>query len=113
MCISWYYNIFIKNARYVYKKKAKIMFVYFNIYVFSSSQTSDRLWGPPSLLFYWYQIYFPRVKRPGREIDHSPPSSAEFKNEWIKDSLLLCFHMAVGKKKGALNSLLVTRQILR
>jgi hypothetical protein len=21
MCISWYYNIFIKNARYVYKKK--------------------------------------------------------------------------------------------
>jgi len=22
------------------------------------------------------------VKRPGREVDHSPPSSAEVKNEW-------------------------------
>jgi hypothetical protein len=25
---------------------------------------------------------FPGVKRPGREADHSPPSSAEVKNEW-------------------------------
>jgi hypothetical protein len=25
---------------------------------------------------------FPGVKRPGRETDHSPPSSAEVKNEW-------------------------------
>jgi hypothetical protein len=24
----------------------------------------------------------PDVKRPGREADHSPPSSAEVKNEW-------------------------------
>jgi len=24
----------------------------------------------------------PGVKRPGRDIDHSPPSSAEIKNEW-------------------------------
>jgi hypothetical protein len=26
---------------------------------------------------------FPGVKRPGRESDHSPTSSAEVKNEWI------------------------------
>jgi len=25
----------------------------------------------------------PGVNRPGREADHSPPSSAEVKNEWI------------------------------
>jgi hypothetical protein len=25
---------------------------------------------------------FPGVKRPGREVDHSPPSSAEVKNTW-------------------------------
>jgi hypothetical protein len=25
---------------------------------------------------------FPGVKRPGREADHSPPSSAEVKNAW-------------------------------
>jgi hypothetical protein len=24
----------------------------------------------------------PQVKRPGREVDHSPPSSAEVKNAW-------------------------------
>jgi hypothetical protein len=26
--------------------------------------------------------YFPRVKRPGREANHSPPSSAEVKSVW-------------------------------
>ena len=39
----------------------------------------DRPWVPPSLLFSWYQIYFPRVKRPERGVNHSPPSSAEVK----------------------------------
>ena len=34
----------------------------------------DRLWGPPSLLFKGY-----RVQRPGRGVDHPPPSSAEVK----------------------------------
>jgi hypothetical protein len=30
---------------------------------------------------------FPGVKRPGREADHSPPSSAEIKNAWCYTSI--------------------------
>jgi hypothetical protein len=29
----------------------------------------------------------PAVKRPGREADHSPPSSAEVKNAWMYTSI--------------------------
>ena len=47
---------------------------------FSYLKVTDRLWGPPSLLFKGY--FLGGVKRPGREADHSPLSSAEFKNEW-------------------------------
>jgi hypothetical protein len=40
----------------------------------------DRLWGPPSLLSNGHQVLFLRgVKWPGREADHSPPSSTEVK----------------------------------
>jgi len=38
-----------------------------------------RPWGPPSLLYNGYCFSFPGVKRPGRGIDHPPPSSAEVK----------------------------------
>jgi hypothetical protein len=37
----------------------------------------DRPWRPPSLLYTGYRVSFPGVKRPGRSLDHSPPSSAE------------------------------------
>jgi len=37
----------------------------------------DRLWGPPSLLYNGYRVSFLGVKRPGRGVDHLPPSSAE------------------------------------
>jgi hypothetical protein len=41
-----------------------------------------RLWGPPSLLCSGYRGPFPGGKaRPGRDADHSPPSSAEVKKE--------------------------------
>jgi hypothetical protein len=43
---------------------------------FSSPPRPHQLWGPPNLLSNGYQ----KVKRPGREADHSPPSSAEVKN---------------------------------
>jgi hypothetical protein len=43
---------------------------------FASLLHSDRFWGPPSLLYSRH----PAVKRPGREGDHSPLSSAEVRN---------------------------------
>jgi hypothetical protein len=47
---------------------------------FSSPQRSDRFWGPPSPLSNGYQGALSLgVKRPGRKVDHSPPSSAEVK----------------------------------
>jgi len=49
---------------------------------FSSAKSPDRLWVPPSFLFNRYRGCFPGLKRPGREVNHSPPSSAEDKNEW-------------------------------
>jgi hypothetical protein len=48
----------------------------------SSSERPDRLWRQPNLLFNGYRCSFPGVKWPGLEVDHSPPPSAEFNNEW-------------------------------
>ena len=39
----------------------------------------DRSWGPPSLLYNGYRVSFPGVKRPGRGVEQSLPSSAEVK----------------------------------
>jgi hypothetical protein len=39
----------------------------------------DRRWGPPSLLYNWYLVSSPRVKRRGHGVDHLPPSNAEVK----------------------------------
>jgi hypothetical protein len=44
--------------------------------VFSTPQRNDLLWTTPNLLSNGYL----EVKRPGREADHLPPSSAEDKN---------------------------------
>jgi hypothetical protein len=42
----------------------------------------DRLWGPPSLLYNGNVGPFLGTKaRPGRDADHSPPSSAEVEYE--------------------------------
>ena len=40
---------------------------------------SDSPWVPPSLLYNMYRIFFPGVKRPGRDLDHPPPYSADVK----------------------------------
>ena len=39
----------------------------------------DQPWGAPSFLYNGYRVSFPGVKRPGRCVDHPPPSSAEVK----------------------------------
>jgi hypothetical protein len=49
---------------------------------FSSSLCVQSGSGPPSLLHNGYRGPFPEAKaRPGRDADHSPPSSAEVENE--------------------------------
>jgi hypothetical protein len=50
---------------------------------FPSPPRPERHWGPPSLLSSGYRGALSLgVKRPGREADHSPSSSAEVKNAW-------------------------------
>jgi len=51
---------------------------------FFSLPRPDRLWGPPNLLSNGYQRFIPwGLKRPGREADNSPPSSASLnKPSW-------------------------------
>ena len=39
----------------------------------------DRLWNPPSLLYNGYRVSFLGLKRPGRGVNHPPPTSAEVK----------------------------------
>lgn len=60
---------------------------------FSSPKRSDRLCGSPSLLYKGKRHFIPGVKRAGREIDHSPTSSAEIKNGWTyASSPSICLH---------------------
>jgi hypothetical protein len=42
---------------------------------------SDRPYGPPSLQYNGYRVSFLGVKRPGRDADHPPASSAEVKEK--------------------------------
>ena len=51
----------------------------------------DRPWGPLSLLYSEYRVSFPRVKRPGRGVDHPPPSCAE-----VKERIVLYFYSLSG-----------------
>jgi len=48
---------------------------------FSSPKRQERLWGPPKLPIQWVPGFLPGVKQPGGEVEHSPTSSAEAKNE--------------------------------
>jgi hypothetical protein len=54
----------------------------------SSPKCPVRLLGPNG-----YRCSFPGVKRPGREVNHLPPSSAEVKNVWSHTSTPpICLH---------------------
>ena len=39
------------------------------------------MWSPPNPLFSGNRDYFPEIKRPEREVDHSSSSNAKVKNE--------------------------------
>jgi hypothetical protein len=54
--------------------------------IFTSPCCPDRLCGPHNLLSNVPGDPSPEVKRPGREADHSPPTSAEVKKTWIYTS---------------------------
>jgi hypothetical protein len=74
-----------------YVKKRHFSIIHLTVSkTFSSPPRPERLWGPPSLLSngYWGGGFSLGVKRPGREADHSPPSSAEVKNAWNYTSTL-------------------------
>jgi hypothetical protein len=60
--------------------------------VFSTRQRSDRL-RPTLPPIQWVPgTIFPRLKRPGREAEHSPPSSAEVKYGGTLPPLPIYFH---------------------
>ena len=46
------------------------------------SARPDRTWGPPSLLYKGYGVFLGGKKRPERDTDHSPLSSASVMEEW-------------------------------
>jgi len=48
----------------------------------SSPKRPYRLWYPLSIPLNGYWCSFPGLKRSGRDVDHSAPSSADVKNEW-------------------------------
>ena len=48
----------------------------------SSPNHPDWLWDPPCFLFDGYRSSFLGVKQPGFDVNLSPPSGAEFENDW-------------------------------
>jgi hypothetical protein len=57
------------------------------IKIFPFSTSSRKVLGPTEPPFKWVLGAFsPEVKRPERDVDHSPPTSAEFKKTWISTS---------------------------
>jgi hypothetical protein len=52
--------------------------------IFTSPNRLGRLWGPPQFLPNWYRgPLSPVVKQPGRESDHSSPTTAKVNKTWI------------------------------
>ena len=80
----WFYSVYLRNVRGRNLKndtvslwnpdRVQIFFV--------SPKKPDRPWGPPSLLFSWCRGSSLEVKRQGYEVDQSPLTRIEVKNEW-------------------------------
>jgi hypothetical protein len=63
--------------------------------IFSSPRRPDQLWGPPSLYPIGAGDLSLGVKRPGREVDHSPLTNTEVKKMWIYTSTPIRLHGVV------------------
>ena len=50
--------------------------------IWDSSCYLDQNWNPPSLLFTGHRRSFLVKKRPEHDVNHSPPYTAEVRNEW-------------------------------
>lgn len=87
------------------------MFLLFSFISFFKS-FSDRLYGPPSPLFDGTGGLSPVAKRPGRDVNHSPPSRTEVINDWSYTSTpSTCLH-GVDTKKLLLSSFDVNPNIV-
>jgi hypothetical protein len=85
---SWDSVVGIATSYRLHNRRAEVR-VLKGSRIFSSRNHPDQLWGPPNLLSngYWGGVSV-GVKRPGREADHSPLTSAdaEVKKMWIYTS---------------------------
>jgi len=61
------------------------------------------------LVFNGYRVSFPRLKRPGRDVDHSPPSSVVVKNEWSHTPAIYLYD--VGRQIYLLKSAITRRAV--
>ena len=59
------------------------------------------------LFFNEYQVPFPEVNQPGREVDHSTPSGVEVKKEWSYTSTPPIHLHGVDKENFAFNYFLL------
>jgi len=75
---------------------------------FYSPKCPEQFWGPSSLVLNGYRGSFLGIKWLGCAADHSPPNSAEVKNEWsYTTSHPICLHSMDGN-----NSAFHTRKII-
>jgi hypothetical protein len=62
---------------------------------FSSPKRPNWVWDPLSLLDSGYECSVLGIKRPGSDVDNSPPSSTEVNNEWI----YICMPLSFGQRQ--------------
>ena len=61
--------------------------------IFIFANRPDGFWNSSTLQLNGYWVYFLEISRPGREVDRSPPCSAEVKNERSYTSTFpMCLH---------------------
>jgi len=78
----------------------------------SSPKCPYRLWSQPSLLFNDYRGSFRGARLPWHEVNRSPPSGAEIKNEWSYNSTPPICLLGVDRENFTFIFRLTLRQLL-